>query len=120
MERDLTHAALDAIAFVTGATLSAMLGLMQLRVDRAAGRTSGYLLLWVLGFIWTFGNFLRCALELAGAAPDSAGARVRGVVRLELHAARAPSPSDGCCREASVRRAACRAAFWRSRSACRC
>ncbi len=75
MERDLTHAALDAIAFVTGATLSAMLGLMQLRVDRAAGRTSGFLLLWALGFIWTFGNFLRCALEVAGASADSAGAR---------------------------------------------
>ena len=75
MERDLTDAALDAIAFVTGATLSAMLGLMQWRVDRATGRISGYLLLWVLGFIWTFGNFLRCTLELAGASPDSAGAR---------------------------------------------
>ena len=75
MERDLTHAALDAIAFVTGATLSAMLGHMQWRVDRATGRISGYLLLWMLGFIWTFGNFLRCTLELAGASPDSAGAR---------------------------------------------
>jgi signal transduction histidine kinase len=75
MERDLTHAALDAIAFVTGATLSAMLGLMQLRVDRAQGRTSGYLLLWALGFIWTFGTFLRCVAELAGAAPDSVFAR---------------------------------------------
>jgi signal transduction histidine kinase len=75
MERDLTHAALDTIAFVTGATLSAMLGLMQLRVDRAQGRTSGYLLLWALGFIWTFGTFLRCVAELAGAAPDSVFAR---------------------------------------------
>ncbi|MES1263059.1 MAG: hypothetical protein ABUL69_01805, partial [Peristeroidobacter soli] len=71
MERDLTHAALDAIAFLTGATLSAMLGLMQWRVDRADGRPSGYLLLWVLGFIWTFGTFLRCALELAGTPPDA-------------------------------------------------
>ena len=75
MERDLTHAALDAIAFITGATLSAMLGRMQWRVDRATGRISGYLLLWVLGFIWTFGNFMRCALELAGASPDSVGAK---------------------------------------------
>jgi hypothetical protein len=75
MMRDLTHAALDAIAFVTGATLSAMLGHMQWRVDRVTGRISGYLLLWVLGFIWTFGNFLRCTLELAGAGPDSAGAK---------------------------------------------
>jgi two-component sensor histidine kinase len=66
---------LDAIAFVTGATLSAMLGSMQLRVDRATGKLSGYLLLWVLGFIWTFGNFLRCAFDLAGAEPDSVAAR---------------------------------------------
>lgn len=63
---------LDAIAFVTGAALSAMLGLMQLRVDGATGRPSGYLLLWVLGFMWTFGNFSRCALDLAGVGPDAA------------------------------------------------
>jgi hypothetical protein len=75
MARDLNLAALDAIAFLTGATLSAMLGRMQWRVDRATGYISGYLLLWGLGFVWTFGNFLRCALELAGAAPDSAGAK---------------------------------------------
>ena len=54
---------------------SAMLGLMQSRVDRAAGRASGYLLLWALGFIWTFGNFLRCALELAGTSPDAASTK---------------------------------------------
>jgi two-component sensor histidine kinase len=75
MERDLTYVALDAIAFITGATLSAMLGHMQWRVDRPSGRMSGYLLLWLLGFNWTFGNFIRCALELAGASPDSFGAR---------------------------------------------
>jgi two-component sensor histidine kinase len=75
MERDLADAALDAIVFLTGATLSAMLGLMQWRVDRGVGRLSGYLLLWALGFIWTFGNFLRCTLELAGVSADSAGAR---------------------------------------------
>jgi len=75
MERDLTYVALDAIAFITGATLSAMLGHMQYRVDRATGRMSGYLLLWLLGFIWTFGNFMRCTLELAGATPDSTAAR---------------------------------------------
>src|SRR4051812_46956353 len=75
MQRDLTHAALDAITFITGATLSAMLGHMQWRVDRTTGRMSGYLLLWVLGFNWTFGNFLRSALELGGASPDSAAAR---------------------------------------------
>jgi len=66
---------LDAIAFATGATLSAMLGLMQLRVDRARGGVSGYLLLWVNGFIWTLGNFLRCALDLAEVGPDAASAR---------------------------------------------
>jgi two-component system LytT family sensor kinase len=66
---------LDAIAFATGAALSVMLGSMQLRVDRGVERASGYLLLWVLGFVWTFGNFLRCALALAGVAPDSASAK---------------------------------------------
>ena len=66
---------LDAIAFVTGAMLSAMLGLMQLRVDRATGRASGYLLLWVLGFIWTFGNFLRYTLGFAGVSADADSAR---------------------------------------------
>lgn len=71
MERDLTTAALDAIAFLTGATLSAVLGRMQWRMDRATGGVSGYLLLWVLGFIWTFGNFLRCVFELEAMSPDS-------------------------------------------------
>ena len=66
---------LDAIAFAAGAALCAMLGMMQLRVDRTGDRASGYLLMWVLGFFWTFGNFLRCALALAGASPDSVGAR---------------------------------------------
>ena len=75
MGGDLTYVLLDAVAFVAGAALSVMLGLMQWRVDRKSRRVSGYLLLWLLGFIWTFGNFLRCALYLAGAAPDSAEAR---------------------------------------------
>jgi hypothetical protein len=67
---------IDAIAFAAGAALCAMLGLIQLRVDRTEHHgASGYLLLWVLGFIWTFGNFLRCALALAGAHQDSVGAR---------------------------------------------
>ncbi len=66
---------LDAIAFATGAMLSAMLGLMQLRVDRARGGISGYLLLWVNGFIWTLGNFMRCTLDLAGVGPDVTSAR---------------------------------------------
>ena len=75
MERDLSYVVLDAVAFLTGAALSAMLGLMQWRVDRSTRRVSGYLLLWFLGFIWTFGNFLRCTLDLGGAGADSAGAR---------------------------------------------
>jgi two-component sensor histidine kinase len=75
MDRDGTGVMLDAVAFLTGAELSAMLGLMQWRVDRSTRRVSGYLLLWLLGFIWTFGNFLRCTLEIAGVGPDSAGAR---------------------------------------------
>jgi hypothetical protein len=66
---------LDAVLFITGATLSAMLGLMQLRVDRTRGGVSGYLRLWALGFVWTFGNFLRCALDLGGVGPDTASAR---------------------------------------------
>ena len=76
MAGDLTFAALDAIVFVTGAALTAMLAMMQYRVDRASGRVSGYLLLWVLGFIWTFGNFLRETLHLAGVGPDALVARV--------------------------------------------
>jgi len=75
MERELSYALLDAVAFLTGAELSVMLGLMQWRVDRSTRRVSGYLLLWLLAFIWTFGNFLRCTLELGGADADSAGAR---------------------------------------------
>ncbi|MEO8064505.1 MAG: histidine kinase [Pseudomonadota bacterium] len=75
MERDLLTVTLDTITFATGAALSALLGFMQWRVDRATRRVSGYLLLWVIGFIWTFGSFLRCILELAGAAPTSTGAR---------------------------------------------
>lgn len=65
---------LDAIAFATGAALTAMLGLMQLRADRHV-RASGWLLLWLLGFVWTFGNFMRCTLALAGVGPDSASAK---------------------------------------------
>lgn len=70
---------LDAIAFASGAALCAMLGLMQLRADRTGHGDdkgpSGYLLLWVLGFIWTFGNFLRSALALGGASPDAMSSR---------------------------------------------
>ncbi|MET0533502.1 MAG: hypothetical protein ABW171_04695, partial [Steroidobacter sp.] len=50
-----------------GTALCALLGLMQLRVDRATGRPSGYQLLWVVGVIWTLGRFLRYTLQLADA-----------------------------------------------------
>jgi hypothetical protein len=66
---------LDAVTFAAGAALCAMLGSMQLRADRTAGRTSGFLLLWVLGFVWTFGNFLRCTLALAEVTPDTFAAK---------------------------------------------
>jgi len=75
MAGDLTYVVLDAVAFLTGAALSAMLGFMQWRVDRAARRVSGYLLLWFLGFVWTFGNFLRCTLDIAGFGAESTAAR---------------------------------------------
>lgn len=65
----------DAVAFAAGAALCAMLGSMQLRADRTAGHASGYLLLWALGFIWTFGNFLRGTLALAGVGPDTFAAK---------------------------------------------
>ena len=120
MERDLTHVALDAIAFLTGATLSAMLGHMQWRVDRAAGHISGYLLLWMLGFIWTFGNFLRCVLEAGRRGSGFRRRAIRGIVRLELHAARPdrhrPSAA-GRHRHAESRIANI---LRRSRSPCRC
>jgi signal transduction histidine kinase len=66
---------LDAVTFAAGAALCAMLGSMQLRADRTAGRASGYLLLWVLGFVWTFGNFLRVTLALAEVTPDTFAAK---------------------------------------------
>ncbi|HEX6637222.1 MAG TPA: histidine kinase [Steroidobacteraceae bacterium] len=66
---------MDGIAFATGAMISLMLGVMQLRVDRARGHPSGYLLLWALGFVWTFGNFMRCVLDLAGVDANSWSAR---------------------------------------------
>src|SRR6188768_1129233 len=76
MERDLSYAMLDAVAFITGAELSVMLGLMQWRVDRNTRRVSGYLLLWLLGFIWTFGTFIRCTLEIAGVPPDATSTKL--------------------------------------------
>jgi len=67
---------LDAIAFAAGAALCGMLGLMQLRADRTGDHVSGYLLLWVLGFVWTFGNFLRSALTLGGVSPDAMSSKI--------------------------------------------
>lgn len=66
MTSDLTYAALQAIGFAASAALCALLGLMQLRVDRATGGPSGYQLLWIVGVIWTLGRFLRYTLLLAG------------------------------------------------------
>lgn len=76
MENELTYAALNSIGFAVGAALSALLWLMQLRVDRAAGARSGFQLLWIIGFVWTFGRFLRYSLYLAGAGPDAASVRL--------------------------------------------
>ena len=58
--------ALHAIGLAAGAALCALLGLMQLRVDRTTGGPSGFQILWVVGFVWTFGSFLRYTLPLAG------------------------------------------------------
>lgn len=70
MEHELTYSALQAIGMATGAALCASLGLMQFRVDRATGGPGGYQLLWVVGFIWTLGRFLRSMLQLAGFDAD--------------------------------------------------
>lgn len=76
MENELTYSALNAIGMATGAALCASLGLMQFRVDRATGGRSGYQLLWVVGFIWTLGRFLRYTLQLAGLETDAIGVRL--------------------------------------------
>ena len=79
MANGLTYSALHAIGFAAGAALSALLGLMQIRVDRAekqSGGASGYQLLWVIGFIWTFGSFLRYTLQLAGVGADAPSVRL--------------------------------------------
>lgn len=78
MLSELNHSALHAIGFATGAALSALLWHMQRRVDRASGGSSGYQLLWVVGFVWTFGSFLRHTLQLAGA--DAIGIRLAGAL----------------------------------------
>ncbi len=75
MAHEANLAALHAIGLAVGAALCALLGLMQWRVDRATGRASGYQLLWVVGFIWTFGSFLRYSLLLAGAGGEAISVR---------------------------------------------
>ncbi len=60
------------LGFAMGAALCGLLAVMQRRVDRTAGQTSGYVLLWITGYLWTFGSFVRWVLLLAGAAPESA------------------------------------------------
>ncbi len=76
----LTYSALDAIVFAASAALSALLGLMQSRVDRATGRPSGYQLLWLIGLIWTLGNFLRYMLQIAGVDADATSVRLAGTL----------------------------------------
>jgi two-component system LytT family sensor kinase len=76
MEKELTRPALQAIGMAAGAALCASLGLMQFRVDRATGGPSGYQLLWVVGFIWTLGRFLRYMLQLAGLDEEANSVRL--------------------------------------------
>jgi len=64
----MDYSALHAIGFATGAALSGLLWSMQRRVDRAGG-ASGFQILWIVGFIWTVGNFLQ-SLPLADASVD--------------------------------------------------
>jgi two-component system LytT family sensor kinase len=68
--------ALHAIGLAAGAALCGLLGLMQLRVDRTTGGPSGYQILWVVGFVWTFGSFLRYALPLAGMDANATSVRL--------------------------------------------
>jgi two-component system LytT family sensor kinase len=59
------------IGFSVGAALCGLLGFMQHRADRVEGETSAYLLLWVTGFVWTFGSFVQFGLLLAGVSDES-------------------------------------------------
>ncbi len=68
--------ALHAIGLAAGAALCGLLGLMQLRVDRTTGGPSGYQILWVIGFLWTFGGFLRYTLPLAGVDATAMSVRI--------------------------------------------
>src|SRR3954447_3795248 len=76
----LTYSALHALGLATGAALCALLGLMQIRVDRVAGSSSGYQLLWVVGFFWTFGGFLQHTLQLAGVDANATSVRLAEVL----------------------------------------
>jgi hypothetical protein len=55
------------LGFALGAALCGLLGVMQRRVDRIAGETSGYVLLWVTGFLWTCGSFVHLGRALGHA-----------------------------------------------------
>jgi hypothetical protein len=57
------------LGFALGAALCGLLGVMQRRVDRIAGETSGYVLLWVTGFLWTCGSFVHLG-ESTGTRTD--------------------------------------------------
>ena len=73
---EITYAALHAIVFAASAALTVLLGLMQFRADRAIDRPSGYQLLWLIGFVWTLGNFLRYTLQLGEASASATGVRL--------------------------------------------
>ena len=81
---------------------------MQLRVDRTTGGPSGYQILWVIGFVWTFGSFLRYTLPLAGmdATPRACGSPTRSHGAAQYWAR---WRLDDSCRRASARRGAPRA-----------
>src|SRR5688500_2568781 len=53
-----------------------LLGRRMRRVEKRSTGHSGYQLLWVVGFIWTFGNFLRYVLLLAGVDADATNVRL--------------------------------------------
>jgi two-component system, LytTR family, sensor kinase len=80
MVSELIYPTAHAIGFAAGAALCALLGFMQFRVDRTTGGPSGYQLLWVVGFLWTLGGFLRYTLLLAGVAADASTLRLAGTL----------------------------------------
>src|SRR3954464_14791471 len=80
MDPALTYSALHAIGLAVGAALCALLTVIQRRVDRASSQPSGYQILWIVGFIWSFGGFIRDALQLAGV--DGHATSIRAAVML--------------------------------------